>query len=202
MIRPNRKFFEIWGDMEAQNGLLKVLLLLFTSLLALATVSLTVLGLRKSPLYLISDHLTSEVQAQTESAPTRELEVKHAMSRFVGLRMNWEPTKIDMWKTQVMELIAKETRPKFSQSQAQVIAAIKAKQMSQRFYLTSLKLLTDEKSAVAEGSRLIEVDGVRAVLPAILRMQYSYGDRTAANPEGVYVVSEEFQATETATGGN
>lgn len=196
MIKSNRRFFEIWGDAEAQNCLLKGLLMFFTLLLALATVSLTILALRKSPLYVISEHLTSEVQAQVESTATLDIETRHAISRFVGLRMNWEAPTINIWKTQILELIAKEVRPKFVQSQTQMLQAIKTKQMNQKFYLTSLKLIADQKLAVIEGSRLIEVDGVKAVLPATLKLQFAFGDRTSANPEGIYIVSEDFQGAD------
>ena len=196
MIKTNRKFFEIWGDAEAQNCLLKVLLMMFAFLLAFATASLTILGQRKSPLYVISEHLSSEVAAQTESAPTLELETRRALSRFVAVRMNWEGASIDTWKGQVLELIAKDARAKFSQAQAQMITAIKSKRMSQKFYLTSMKTFFDEKAAVVEGSRLIEVDGVKAVLPVTLKLQFSFGERTAANPEGIYINSEGIQESD------
>lgn len=48
---PKRKYFEIWGDLEAQNNTLK-LLLLFLCVLLLASLGLTYLATRKPPVVI------------------------------------------------------------------------------------------------------------------------------------------------------
>jgi hypothetical protein len=206
MIRNvERAWYEVWGTEEAQNRFLKAILVFFISLCLTQSVALIVLALRKPPVIAVS---STESRVLTVVPPREELvesEIRRAISGYVSAHYNWEWNKID----EAFNTASKYVDPGFvkgfvSANQEQAKTA-KEKKISQRFYVSELKVDAKSKRVRVSGDRIILVESLRATNPLLLDVQFDFGSRSVSNPEGIYVVGEKLvsntQADEGAQGG-
>lgn len=191
MIRNiQRTWFEVWGNETAQNRLLKGLLAFLAFILAVETVGLVQLALRKPTLVAVSP---TETRILTVTPPKKELletEITRAVQGYVNAHYNWEYSKID----EAFSAAAKYVDPGFvksflSANQEQAKLA-KDKKLSQRFFIATTSIDSKAKKVRVDAERIILVDNLRAASPITVDVQFDFGDRTETNPEGIYVVGE------------
>ncbi len=202
MIRNiQRTWFEIWGNETAQNQLLKGLLAFLLSLVAVQTLALTLLTLRKPILVAVTP---SESRYLSVTPPHQELlntEIKRAVTGYLQAHYNWEPSNIDdSFKTAAKYVDRSFVKAFLSANQEQIRIA-KEKKLSQRFFIGSLSIDFQKKQALAEGERILLVEGLRAASSIRIEIKFDLSSRSPENPEGVFIVGENIISKPTFEGG-
>jgi hypothetical protein len=191
MIRKiERTWFEIWGTEEAQNQMLKGLLAFVLSLLAVESISLVCLALRRPVIIAVSSEATKVLAASPPQAEILQNEVRRVVTSYINQRHSWDYSNIETNITAASKLVGQNYSRKFLQATSDQVKLAKSKKLSQRFYISNIAI--DEKAHVARvsGDRVLVIDTLRAVNPMTLEIGYEVSDRTTDNPEGVYVTSE------------
>ena len=192
MIRNvKRAWFEVWGNEEAQNKILKGLLTLAVALISVQSISLLILSLRKPNLIAVT---ASETRILSVTPPNDELlaaEVSRVASSYIKARHNWEPNKIDASFAEAGRFIHKDFLKKFQQGTSEQLRLAKEKRVSQRFYPSELQVDPKKQTVTVSGDRILIIDGLRATNPMNLELTYDFGPRTVANQEGVYITAEK-----------
>lgn len=193
MIRQiQRKWFEVWADEEAQNRILKYLLLLASMVTVVQLVVIVVLAFKRPLIVSVTDENTSAVQYQ-EPNPDRLLrEVIRAIESYLRKRHNWDWTTIDAKSKEAILYIAPDFRQKFFVNTQEQIRVAKEKQVSQRLFPYEPQVDMKVKKATVKAERILIVNGIRAAQELRLEVGFALGERTERNPEGVYVTSENL----------
>lgn len=193
MIRQiQRKWFEVWADEEAQNRILKYLLLLATAMTAVQLVVIVVLALKQPIIVSVTDEDTRAVQTQELSAERLLREVSRAVENYLRKRHNWDPTTIEVKSKEAVLYIAPEFREKFFVNVQEQIRLAKEKQVSQRLFPYEPQVDMKGKKATVKAERILIINGLRAAQGLTLEVGFTLGERTDRNPEGVYVTSENL----------
>lgn len=193
MIRQiQRKWFEVWADEEAQNRILKYLLLLVTVMTVVQLVVIVVLAFKRPLIVSVTNEQTSAVQYQ-EPNPDRLLrEVIRAIESYLRKRHNWDPTTIEAKSKEAVLYIAPDFREKFFVNVQEQIRVAKEKQVSQRLFPYEPQVDMKGKKTTVKAERILIVNGIRAAQALTLEVGFTLGERTERNPEGVYVTSENL----------
>ncbi len=185
-----RKYFEIWADEQAQNSILKGLLAFFVATNMALIISLTILSSKKP--YLISiNNKTNKINA-SKSIPENLIkkEITNTITRFIKLRHNWNDKTIEINLKKSTQLIAHQFKAKFFKANKENIKTAKSKKITQKFYLSEIKIDFKKKEVQVTGDRILIVEGLRATQPMTFKLKYTFGDRTLENPEGIYITHE------------
>lgn len=185
-----RTYFELWGEIESQNKLLKGLFTFAIILCAIETVALTSLSLRKPVLIGISENSSEYLKSNNVPVDYLDSEIKRAISRFLTQHYQWEFGSMETTLKEAVDLVAPDFRKKFLSSTGEQIKLAKDKKLSQRFYISDLKVDKLKKKVTVQGDRIIIIDSLRAVNSIAFEVAYEFGARTEKNKEGIYVVSE------------
>lgn len=193
MIRNvQRTWFEVWGTEQAQNRFLKGLLLLFLCLSTLETIGLVTLSLRQPALIAVTP---SQTQVLAVAPPNEELlasELKRAATAYVLARHNWDWNTIEKSHGDAARYVESGFAKEFQQANASQVKAAKDKKVSQKFYISDLKIDPKAKTAQVTGDRILVVEGLRATNAMALEIVFDYGARTPSNPEGIYITAEKL----------
>ena len=175
MIRNvKRAWFEVWGTEEAQNRFLKVLLGYFFALSCVLSIVVLILTITPPPADLL------------------EAEVRRAVQGYVSAHHNWEWGKIDEAFQAASRFVHPDFTKKFLAANEAQARVAKEKRVSQRFYVSSARFDQKAKTGTVSGDRILLVEGLRAANPLTLEIEYDFGPRTEANPEGVYITGEKL----------
>lgn len=197
MIRKiQRRWFEVWADEEAQNRLLKFLLLIFSSLTAIQLVVICVLAFKKPLLVSVTSDASRQVQYSEPDANLLLRELTRAILNYLKTRHNWEWTTIEARAKDASLYVASDFREKFLVSTSEQIRLAREKQISQRLYPEDPQIDMKLKVASVLANRILIVSGIRAAQLLKFQIGFSLGERTAANPEGVYITSEKLETSE------
>lgn len=194
MIRKiQRQWFEVWGDAEAQNNILKYLLLLFTFISTAELVLICVLAFKKPLIISVNDQDTTIMEQGGPAADTILREIGRAIKKYLRNRHNWDWSNIEDKMKSGAQYVAPEFREKFlirSQEQARIA---KEKQVTQKLFVEEPLIDQKERRAVVKTERVLIVSGIRAAQEMVFEINYTLGARTNANPEGVYITSDELK---------
>lgn len=194
MIRKiQRQWFEVWADEEAQNRLLKYLLLVFAALFSIQLVVICVLAFKKPFLVSITAEATKRVEYVEPDPNVLLREIMRAISNYLKTRHNWEWTTIEARSKDASQYVASDFREKFLISSQEQIRLAKEKQISQRLYPEDPQIDLKTKMAVVRADRILIVSGIRAAQALSFQIGFSLGERTPANPEGIYIMSEKLE---------
>lgn len=193
MIRQiQRKWFEVWADEEAQNRILKYLLMIATITTVVQLVVIVVLAFRRPLIVSVTDENSSAIQYH-EPSPERLLrEVIRAIESYLRKRHNWDWATIEAKSKEAVLYIAPEFREKFFVNIQEQIRVAKEKQVSQRLFPYEPQVDMKGKKALVKAERILIVNGIRAAQELRLEVGFTLGERTERNPEGVYVTSENL----------
>ena len=193
MIRnTHRLWFEIWGSEAAQNQFLKGLLVLMTVLVVALTVALIVISTQAPTIISISENETRLVTTSPPTTELLELEMKRVVNQFMSLRHTWDATTIETKTQEASKWIATDSQAKFLIANAQQVKIAKEKRLSQRFHIFDVSMNPSTKQVRITGDRVLIVDNLRAATQMTFELKFDYGPRTATNPEGLYITSEEL----------
>ena len=193
MIRNvKRAWFEVWGTEEAQNRFLKVLLGYFFALSCVLSIVVLVLSLRKPPVIAVSSTESRILTITPPPADLLEAEVRRAVQGYVSAHHNWEWGKIDEAFQAASRFVHPDFTKKFLAANEAQARVAKEKRVSQRFYVSSARFDQKAKTGTVSGDRILLVEGLRAANPLTLEIEYDFGPRTEANPEGVYITGEKL----------
>ena len=194
MIRKiQRKYFEIWGEVEAQNNLLKIVLLSVSLLTLPLLVAVLVLALKNPPTVIIDPEVSLMIKPMEPPAKMIEKEISRAVLRYLKMRHNWQAETIRSGTAFVAQnLVASGYREKFLLSAQEEIKVAEEKKLSQKFYPDEPEISQADSKASVRGERILIVNGIRASQPLNLELKFSDGARIKNNPEGIYVTDEKL----------
>lgn len=192
--QTKRKYFEIWGDTQSQNIFLKGLLVL--TIIINISLLVTVINLASKKPLLISKEINGHSLLANTKPVSKEFiksELVNSITRFAKLRHNWNYKNINKQLTKSSVFVAQSFKEQFIKANKPQVKTAKKKKISQRFYLSSkVKISLETKEALITGDRILIVEGLRATQPMSFKISYQFGERTTANPEGVYIRSESL----------
>lgn len=193
MIRNiTRRYFEVWGNEEAQNSFLKGLLITGAILFAIQSIVLAVLAFRKPTLIAVGQGETRIFTVAPLSEELLSNELKRLVKKYVETHYNWDSSSVEKAHSDAAKYVSEKFVNAFNRANAEQVRFAKEKRISQKVFLTS-EIQVDSKTLVARISmeRIFNVDGLRATSPLVLDVSFEYGPRTANNPEGIYITAEK-----------
>ena len=197
MIRKiQRRWFEVWADEEAQNRLLKYLLLVLAALFSLQFIVICVLAFRKPLLVSVTKDATAKVDYAEPDPNLLLREIIRAVTNYLKTRHNWEWTTIEARAKDASRYVSSDFREKFLIATTEQIRIAREKQISQRLYPDEPEIDMKAKVARVSADRILIVSGIRAAQGLRFEIGFALNDRTAANPEGVYITSEKLETSQ------
>lgn len=193
MIRIiQRRYFEIWGNEEAQNVFLKGLLSVLGVLFLIQSIALTVLAVRKPVLVAVGPTETKVFNVTPPSDELLTVELKRLVRLYIETHYNWDFTTIEKAHAEAARFVSEKFVKAFMAANADQVKQAKEKKITERVYLSS-EILVDVKSLTARipMDRIFSVDGLRVTSPLTLDVTFEYGPRTSQNPEGIYITGEK-----------
>lgn len=194
MIRKiQRRWFEVWGDAEAQNGILKYLLLLFTLLCTAELVLICLLAFKKPIIISVTNERSTPVEQVEPDANALMREILRAIKGYLRTRHNWDWNNIEIQTREAAKYVAPEYREKYLiKSQEQIRLAIE-KQVSQRLFSDEPELDQKSRKAIVRTERILIINGIRAAQEMVFEITYAIGSRSVSNPEGIFITSDALQ---------
>lgn len=194
MIRKiQRQWFEVWGDAEAQNNILKYLLLLFTFISTAELIVICVLVFKKPLIISVTSQATTMIEQVDPDTDAILREIGRAIKKYLRNRHNWDWNNIEEKMKSGAQYVAPDFREKFLIRSQEQIRIAKEKQVTQKLFAEEPVVDQKEKRAVVKTERVLIVSGIRAAQEMVFEIAYTLGARTNANPEGVYVTSDELK---------
>jgi hypothetical protein len=192
MIRDiRRKYFEVWGNEEAQNVFLKGILAALTTLFIIQSFVLSFLALRKPVLVAVGK---SETQVFSVTPPPDELlseELKRIVRRYAEIHYSWSSITINKAHEEAARYVAPEFVKAFKAANLEQIKIVQEKKLCQKVYVSEIFVDPPKLGARITMDRILTIEGLRAVSALTLDITFEYGSRTATNPEGIYITSEK-----------
>lgn len=196
MIRKiQRRWFEVWGDEEAQNRILKYLLLLFAVMAMCELILVAALAFKRPLVVSVESDTTRTIEQREPSENLLQRELTRAIQNYLRTRHNWEPGTIEAHTRSALLYIAPEFREKFLVNTQEQIRIAKEKQVAQRLFADAPTIDLAAKKATVHAERILIVNGIRAAQGLSLEIGFSLGERTVHNPEGVFITSEKLETT-------
>lgn len=191
MIRnTQRTWFEVWGEETAQNKILKGLTALLVTLVAIQSIALVVLSLRKPVLIAVSSEESKVLIAAPPHETILKREVERVVESYITARHNWGWNQIEKSLNEALRFVDKDFEKTFRKATEQQIKIAKEKKLSQTFYPSKPSIDLDAGTATITADRILTIDGLRAVSPMTLQVGFRLGTRSTENPEGIYVTEE------------
>jgi len=196
MIRKiQRRWFEVWGDEQAQNSLLKYLLLLFAGLCVVQLIVIGIYSFKKPLIISVTPEVTRPVDYSQPDAAALVKELIRAIKKYLETRHNWDWKTIETQSKGAAEYVAPEFRDKYRISLQEQIRLAKEQQVAQRLFLNEPQVDMKSKKATVQAERILIVNGIRAAQALEFEIGFALGTRTEANPEGVFITSEKLITT-------
>lgn len=194
MIRKiQRRWFEVWGDAEAQNGILKYLLLLFTVFCTAELIMICVLSYKKPLIISVTNDKTTTIEQNEPNSNALMREIIRAIKGYLKTRHNWDWTTIEAQTKSGAQYLAPDFREKYLIKSQEQIRLAREKQVSQKLFVDEPEIDLKNKKAMVRTERVLIVNGIRAAQELVFEISYSLGARTESNPEGVYIMSDDLQ---------
>jgi hypothetical protein len=193
MIKKIRRtYFEIWGDEEAQNAILKGLLLGLGVLFIIQSVALVVISLRKPIFIALGNEETKIFQVTPPSKELLTQELKRTVKAYVETHYNWDSSTVEQAHEKAATYVSEKFVKAFVSANAEQVKIAKDKKLKEVVYVSDpiqvdLSILT----AHVKLDRILIIDALRATTAWNLDVTFEYGPRTDKNPEGIYVTGEK-----------
>lgn len=193
----SRRYFEVWGNEEAQNAFLKGVLVVLSVLFTVQSVVLCVVCFRKPTLFAVGK---SETAVFTVTPPSEELlanELKRVVRQYAETHYTWDSTTVEKAHADAARYVAKDFVKAFNAANAEQVRIAKEKKLAQKVYVSEITIDAKVLSSRITMDRILAVEGLRAVSQLILEVSFDYGPRTSTNPEGIYVIGEKVITSQT-----
>ena len=194
-LNMKRRYFEVWGNEEAQNVFLKGLLSIISVLFIAQSVALVMIGTRKPLLVAVGQ---TDTRVFTLAPPSQELlnsELKRWAKQYAETHYNWDYKSIEKAHAEAAKYVSEKFVKAFLSANSEQVKLAHEKKISERVYLSAeIEVDVSSLSARISMDRIFTVEGLRATSPLTLDIQFEFGPRTQQNPEGIYVISEKIVA--------
>lgn len=196
MIRKSTQvWFEVWGTEVAQNRFLKYLVVVLSSLCAVFAISLTIVALRSPPVFAVSSVESGVLRSVPLPKEYLESEAKRVITEYLQRRHTWEPKSVQSSIGKASRFVDESFRRAFLQANESQIKIALEKQITQKFYVSSVSVDLEKCTASVVGDRLLTIEGFRAVNTLSFALKLRFGERTEQNHEGVYITAEQLTET-------
>jgi hypothetical protein len=175
------------GKLLHSNQFLKI----FAFLSLLTSLVLTVvLGyfLMKPPRVLTFNNLGTPLSEIAKKSP--ESEIQSAAAEYIENRYIWTPSDIVSKFGRAKDFVQEKDKAAFDTAVAEVTKFVAEKSVSQRIYPSSLEVSLKQGLVRVSGERITTVQGLKAASDLKLELTFVSGDRTDANPWGIYIIKE------------
>ncbi len=192
MKNLKRKYFELWADEEAQNYILKWLLIASFAVIVIESGFLCTLAMKKPTLIALGQNDTKVLTLEKPKPELLYEELKRTVEDYVKTHYTWDFSNIESAHKAASKFVSEKFQKAFLAANADQVKEVKEKKISQTVYLSKLTDIDPSKlTAKVYMDRIFSIESLKAVVPLILEVEFEYGPRTETNPEGVYIVSEK-----------
>ena len=175
------------GRLLHSNQFLK--LFAFMSLaISLVLTALLAYFLGKPPRVLTFNTLGAPLTESAKNAS--ETEIKAATAEYIKNRYIWTTSDIGAKFERSKDFVLEKDKASFDTAVAEVIKFVTEKSVSQKVYPSSLEVSLKQGMVRVSGERITTVQGLKAASDLKLELTFVSGDRTEANPWGIYIVKE------------
>lgn len=188
-----RKWFEVWGESEAQNSILKYFVLVLTTICTAQLILICLLALKKPLIISVRDESTTPIEHQLPNVNSLMKEIVRAIKGYLKTRNNWDWTNVEVKVKEGANYIAPDFRDKYLIKSQEQIRIAKEKQVSHKLFPEEPVIDMKASKALIKTERVLIVNGLRAAQEMIFEISYTIGARTASNPEGIYITAEEIK---------
>ena len=193
MIRQSKEiWFEVWGTEVAQNRFLKFLVVTLAALVTVFATSLIFLAMKAPIVFAVSSVESGVLRQEVPPRAYLENEARRVITEYLQRRHSWESTDVQSSISKASKYVDDTFRKAFLQANETQVKIAVEKKISQKFFVSSSSLDLDSKKAIVSGERILNIDGLRAVSSLSFELRFRLGERTEANPEGVYIVAEQL----------
>ena len=178
-------YAKIFSDLNYQNqvlksvvfGLVAAMLLALSAILIVAYRGPIVIGLSENGDVLeLSDQLTAH-------------QIEAAIRHYVHLRYNWRKDSLGNQKlTEAM--ILENAIPAFRKTIQDLLKFSGTRSVEQRIFPRSIQVDQKAKTAFILADRVNVIESLKAATELKVVIKYTIGERTVANPWGVYIEKE------------
>ena len=187
-----RKYFEIWADEQAQNVILRYLLLVVVVLASIQSVAFTVVVIRRPTLIGINESKSEVLVVRPPSDELLRKELERVLRNFVDAHYTWAPETIEKCFEGAEKYVIAANQKGFRLANSEQVRVAKERKISQRSHVVRIQVDAKALAARIVFDRILMVDGLNAITQITLDLKFEYGARTEANPEGVYISSEKL----------
>lgn len=188
-----RKWFEVWGESEAQNSILKYFVLVLTTICTAELILICFLALKKPLIISVTDESTTPIEHQLPNVNSLMKEIVRAIKGYLKTRNNWDWTNVEAQVKEGANYIAPDFRDKYLIKSQEQIRIAKQKQVEQRLFPEEPVLDMKLSKATIKTERVLIVNGLHAAQEMVFEIGYTIGARTTTNPEGIYITAEEIK---------
>jgi hypothetical protein len=191
-----QKYYEIWGNEQAQNSVLKGLLVGFGLLILIQTVALVFLSLRKPVLIALNSEETRVLSVRPPSEELLKQELKRTLTDYLQAHYTWNSKTVEASHLKASHYVSDRFTQSFIHANAEQVRVAKEKNLEERIYISNMDVDSKTLSARAFIDRILIVHsdaqpgGLRATQTWTLDVSFEYGPRTEQNSEGIYVTGE------------
>lgn len=193
MNKLKQKYFEIWADEEAQNSILKWLLVFSFIVITVQTSALCILSLRKPMLIAIGEKDTQVLMIEKPKPDILRSELSRTVEKYIEAHYNWDFNTIESAHKEAAKYVADKFQKAFIGANQEQIKQAREKKVTQHVYLSKpVEVDTEKLTAKVMLDRIFSVEGLKATAPLTLEVSFEYGPRTNENPEGLYITGEKL----------
>ena len=130
----HKKYFEVWGDEQSQNSILKGLLAFGTLINITLIITLIILATQK-PFLISMEKNKTNILKPSQAIPSEFIrqEIKRSLSRFIKLKHNWSYKNIGKRLKEATIFIEKNSRSKFLKANQNNIKTAKKRRSFRSF---------------------------------------------------------------------
>ena len=193
MNNLKRRYFELWADEEAQNLILKWILIFALLIILVETTSLCVLALRPATLVALGQKSTQVLTLEKPKPEQLRGELERLVEKYVFTHYTWDYSSIENAHREASKYVADVFQKAFLQANSDQVKQVKEKKISQVVYKSkSTEIDPSKLTAKVYLDRIFTVDNLKGTAPLTLEITFEYGSRTESNPEGIYITNEKL----------
>lgn len=186
-IRQYPKLIEEFGK---ENFNLKTL---STALLALMLINslILVFVVRRGPtvIPLAADGSVARVESGVTAA-----QVQAAVREYLAARYTWTDSSIQAQLKRAEVFVSPALVPAFQKAMLETLKYVKEKKVTQRIYARSVEVDFKSQQVSIVADRITEFDGLKAANEMQIVLSFVMGERTPANPWGIFITKEAERA--------
>ena len=175
------------GKLLHSNQFLKI----FAFMSLLSSLVLTVVlayFLMKPPRVLTFNNLGTPLSEIAKKSP--ETEIQAAATEYIQNRYVWTPSDIGAKFGRAKDFVLEKDKASFDVAVAEVTKFVTEKSVSQKVYPSSLEVSLKQGLIRVSGERITTVQGLKAASDLKLELTFISGERSEANPWGIYIIKE------------